>query len=136
MVPNLKTSSREFVSYHSEVDANEAAVTVGFARDPNDEHSLDGLLLQRGKDARDDVPGIEGVYVEIPIQRYAAYGGITEALLRRDSFVLRFDEASTRQMGGLQQILVHFDLPDAEFSSIRDAMRFVFTGCTCFRETV
>lgn len=126
--------SHEFVSHHSGVDVNEHSVTVVFSRDPNDERSVDGLVLQRSKDPGEDVPGIAGVYVEIPIQRFAVYGGITEALLRRDSFILRFDDTTAHRMGGLHQILVRFDLSDPEFTSIRDAIHFVFTGCSSFRE--
>ena len=96
--------------------------------------SFDGLLLQRGRGIQDDTPGIDGVYVEIPIQRHVVYGRITEATLRGDSFTLRFDEATTREMGGFREIIVHFDLPDEQFTSIRDALRFVFRGCTSYCE--
>jgi len=131
---NANASSHEFVSHHSAVDESEFAITVGFSRDPADEDSLDGLLLQRGRGTQKGIPGIQGVYVEIPIQRHVVYGGITEALLRRDSFVLQFDEPTAHKMGCLRQILVHFDLPTAEFTTIRDGLRFVFTGCSCYRE--
>ena len=131
---NANTSGHEFVSHHSAVDESEFAITVGFSRDPADEDSLDGLLLQRGRSAEDDTPGIGGVYVEIPIQRHVVYGGITEATLRRDRFILRFDEPTAHKMGCLHQILVRFDLLDDEFTAIRDGLRFVFTGCSCYRE--
>jgi hypothetical protein len=131
---NASTSSHEFVSHHSAVDESEFAITVGFSRDPADEVSLDGLLLQRGRGTQKGVPGIQGVYVEIPIQRHVVYGGITEASLRRNSFILRFDEPTAHTMGCLYQILVRFDLPDDEFAVIRDGLRFVFTGCSCYRE--
>ena len=110
------------------------AITVGFSRDPADEDSLDGLILQRVKDRQEDTPGIDGVYVEIPIQRHVVQGGITEALLRPNSFSLRFDPPTAREMGFLHHILVRFDLPDREFTAIRDGLRFVFSGCSCYRE--
>jgi hypothetical protein len=131
---NATTSKHEFTSHHSSVDESEFAITVGFSRDPADESSLDGLLLQRGRGVEDDTPGIGGVYVEIPIQRHVVYGGIAEARLRRDDLTLRFDETAARKMGGFLEILVHFDLEDERFASIRDALRFVFTGCCCYRE--
>ena len=127
-------TGHEFVSHQSAVDESEFALSVGFSRDPADEDSLDGLVLQRGRGAEDDTPGIGGVYVEIPIQRHVVYGGITEAILRGDSFVLRFDESTALKMRGFHQILVRFDLPDEEFTTIRDGLRFVFSGCSCYRE--
>jgi len=131
---DASASSHEFVSHHSAVDESEFALTVGFPRDPAEEDSLDGLILQRGRDPQEDVRGIQGVYVEIPIQRHVAHGGITEAMLGRDRFILRFDEATAHKMGSLREILVHFDLPEDDFHVIRDGLRFVFTGCSCYRE--
>ena len=131
---NANTAKHEFISHHSGVDESEFAITVGFSRDPADESSLDGLLLQRGRGVEDDTSGIGGVYVEIPIQRHVIYGGITEARLRRDDFTVRFDDVAARKMGGFHEILVHFDLSDEQFASIRDALRFVFAGCSCYRD--
>ena len=128
------TSSHEFKAHVCGVDDGEDANSVGFSRDPADEHTLDALILQRVKDAQDDVPGIRGVYIEIPIQRHVVYGGITEAALRRQSFMLRLDELASHEMGHLHQIVARFDLPDDEFSRIRDALRIVFAGCSCYTE--
>src|SRR5689334_10566938 len=127
--PNAKTAKHEFVSHHSAVDESKFTLTVGFSRDPADETSLDGLLLQRGRGSEDDTPGIDGVYVEIPIQHYVVYGGITDATLRRDTFTLRFDEATARKMGGFHEIAVSFALSDDEFIQIRDGLQIIFTGC-------
>ena len=134
LAPNANASCHEFVSHHSAVDETECAITVGFSRDPADEASIDGLLLQRGKDLRETVPGIRGVYVEILIQRYVVYGGIVEAWLRRDRFILQFDDTTASKMGYFHQILVRFDLADKEFIAIRDGLRFVFSACPCYRE--
>jgi hypothetical protein len=128
------TSSHEFTASVCGVDDNDDAIAVGFARDPADEHTLDALIVQRGKDPQENVPGMEGVYVEIPIQRHVVYGGIMEASLRRDSFTMRFDEHAAHKMGHLHQIVARFDLPDGEFSGIRDALRLVFAGCSCYTE--
>src|SRR5882762_9395634 len=98
MEPNQDTSSHEFTAHVCGVDEDEETIVVGFSRDPADEHTLDGLILQRGKDPEEDVPGIQGVYVEIPIQRHVVSGGITEASLRRDSFTLRLDEHAAHEM--------------------------------------
>ena len=133
--PNIKAAKHKFVSYHSAVDEGEFAVTVGFSRDPADEDSFDGLLLQRGRgEINGDIPGIRGVYVEIPIQRHVVYGGISEAILHRDSFTLRFDETTPAKMGGLQEIFVRFELADEAFASVRAGLRFIFTDCSCYRE--
>jgi hypothetical protein len=134
MGPNEDTSSHEFTAYVCGVDDNDDAISVGFARDPADEHTLDALIVQRGNDPEEDVTGIEGVYVEIPIQRHVVHGGITGASLRRDSFTLRFDQHASHKMGHLHQIVARFDLPDGEFGNIRDALRLVFAGCSCYTE--
>jgi hypothetical protein len=131
---SANTVEHEFVAHHCGVDESEFAITVGFSRDPADESSLDGLLVQRGRGAEDDTPGISGVYVEIPIQRHVVYGGVIEATLRRDSFTLRFDDATAQTMAGFREIVACFDLQDEQFASIRDALRFVFKGCPCYRE--
>jgi len=125
----------EFISYHSVAVENEFAMTVGFCRDPADDDSLDGLILERGRGEEDDTPGIKGVYVEIPIQRHVVYGGITGATLGRDSFKLQFDAAAAREMGGFGEILVHFQVADDEFIAIRDGLRYVFKDCSCYHES-
>jgi hypothetical protein len=134
MGPNQDSSSHEFTAYVCGVDDNDDAISVGFARDPADEHTLDALIVQRARDPEEDVAGIEGVYVEIPIQRHVVYGGVREALLRRNSFTLRFDEHAAHKMGHLGQIVARFDLPDGEYVGIRHALRLVFAGCACYTE--
>ncbi len=134
--PSPNFAKHEFASYHSGVDESEFAITVGFSRDPADESSLDGLLVQRGRGVEDDTPGIGGVYVEIPIQRHVVYGGIIEARLQRGSFTLRFDDTTAPKMAGFREITARFDLADDELASIREALRFVFTGCSCYRDDV
>lgn len=129
-----KRPKHEFLGQHWGVDENEFAVSVGFSRDPTDEESLDGLLVQRGRGPEEDTPGIDGVYVEIPIQRHVVYGGITEAILRVDSFTLRFNPEASREMGGFEEILVRFKLTAEEFTEMREALRFVFAGCSCYHE--
>jgi hypothetical protein len=131
---NEDTSSHEFAAHVCGVDDNDDAISVGFSRDPADEHTLDGLIVQRGKHPEEDVAGINGVYVEIPIQRHVVYGGVTEALLQRDSFMLRFEKHAAHEMGHLHEIVARFDLPDQQFSEIRDALRLVFAGCSCYKE--
>lgn len=131
---NANTPRHEFVSNETGVDESECAITVGFSRDFADESSLDGLVLQRGRGDEDETPGIDGVYVEIPIQRHVVYGGIVEARLRRDSFTLRFDDVAAGEMADFREIVAHFDLSDEQFASIRAALQIVFTGCPCYRE--
>ena len=131
---NTNTGRHEFISYHSGAYTSEFAITVGFSRDPADESSIDGLLVERGRGVQDDTPGIGGVYLEIPIQRHVASGGITGATLRRDSFRVRIDDRTAREMGGFSEILIRFDVPDDSFKEIRDALRFIFKGCTCYHE--
>ena len=133
-VSNTTSKRHEFVSYHTGVDTSEFAITVGFSRDPADESSLDGLLVQRGRCVEEDTPGIDGVYLEIPIQRHVAYGGISKATLRRGSFTLRLDDRAAREMGGFNEFFIRFNLPDDRFKEVRDAMRFVFKDCPCYHE--
>ena len=129
---SIKAIKHEFVSLRSVVDENDFAVTVGFCRDPANENTLDALLLQRGRDKKDQPPSVQDIYLEIPIQRHVAYGGILEAKLVRDSFTIRFNECTSAKMDGLQEIVVRFELSDDAFTKIRDGLRFVFTGCTCY----
>ena len=79
-------------------------------------------------------PGIDGVYVEIPIQWYVMYGGIFEAVLGRDCMTVHFDEVGVREMGGREEMCVRFELDDEAFADMREGLRFVFGGCECFRE--
>jgi hypothetical protein len=128
------TSSHVFTAYVCGVNDDDDAISIGFARDPADEYTLDALIVQRAKNPRDDVAGIEGVYVEVPIQRHVVYGGIIEASLRLDSFTMRFDEHAAHKMGHLHEIVARFDLPDGEFCGIRNALRLVFANCSCYTE--
>jgi hypothetical protein len=107
---------------------------VGFARDFTDEASDDAFLVQRSTDPAEDKPGLPGIYVEIPPQRYAMYGGISAALLRRDSFELRFTPSGADAMGGNRAMLATFDLDGKRYREVRKALRFIFEGCRCYRE--
>jgi hypothetical protein len=126
--------ARRFVAEDTGVDVNEDAVTVGFARDVLDEHSDDAIMVQRGKDPGDDSPGVAGIYVEIPPQRYVTVGGITSATLRRSSFEIRFTQKAAQAMGGNRAFLAEFNADAKSFRAIRDGLRFVFQGCACYKE--
>ncbi len=130
--PNQALQRHEFVAYHCGVDRSKWAVMVGFARDPVDESSLDGLILQRGRGADAESGGVDAVYVEIPIQRHVVYGGIREATLRKDSFGLRFDDRAAAAMGGFHEIIVRFILSEEELEEISGALQEVFVDCDCF----
>jgi hypothetical protein len=123
-----------FVSEDTGVDRGEFAVTVGFARDLSDEDSDDAILVQRSADPDEDEPGIAGVYVEIPPQRHAAYGGISSAVLARRSFEIRFTSEGAAEMGGYSAVIARFDVDDKAFAEIREGLRFVFRGCSVFEE--
>ena len=125
---------REFVSRDTGIDRSEWALTVGFARDLADEESDDAFLVQRGLDPDEDEPGLAGLYVEIPPQRYAMYGGIERATLSRHSFEIHFSREGAEAMGGYPALRARFDLDGKQFEEVREALRFVFQGCACYAE--
>src|SRR5688572_9730898 len=125
---------REFDSKDTGVARDEFALTVGFARDWLNETSDDAFLVQRSTDPNEDEPGLAGVYVEIPIQRYSMYGGITRATLSRDSFEIRFSPSAAREMNGYTSLLARLKLDAKQFRKVRTALRYVFQGCTCYKE--
>jgi len=84
------------------------ALTVGFVRDSNDEHTDDGLMLQR---AKEDDSGDQGIYAEVPIQRYASYGGIKEAALARPHFSVKFAPETARDFADISGMEISFELP-------------------------
>jgi hypothetical protein len=111
------------------VDRNGFGVTVGLARDSSSEESEDAFILQRSSVDEIDTPGIAGVYLEVPIQRYVAYGGITSAKLCRDSLEIRLNDETTTRFGGTSGFRGEFTIDEAAFDELRDALRFVFRGC-------
>jgi hypothetical protein len=125
---------QEFVAHLVGVARDNHAVTVGFARDPEDEDSEDALIVQRATNPKDDVPGLDGVYVEIPIQAYETFGGIVEAVLWLDCFTIRFAASAVPEMGGREGMCARFELADEDFADLREGLEFVFAGCSCFRE--
>ena len=127
-------NQRDFFSNDTGVDRSEYAVTVGFARNLSDEDSDDAFLVQRSLDPNEDKPGIAGVYVEIPPQRYAMYGGIEGATLHRDRFELRLTPSGAKSMGGHRKFLARFKLDAKQFKGLRDSLRFVFGGCNSYQE--
>jgi hypothetical protein len=117
------------------VDRNDFGVTVGLARDSSCEGSEDVFILQRSSVDAIDAPGIAGVYIEVPIQRYVAYGGIIDATLCRDSFEVRLNDETAIRFGGASGFRGEFSIDEAAFDDLRDALRFVFRGCACYKET-
>ena len=126
---------RTFVSNDTGVDRSEFAVTVGFARDLADESSDDALLVQRSTDPEEDEPGLSGVYIEVPPQRYAMYGGIAAATLRPSAFEIHLTPAAARVMGGNAGFVASFNVDAEQFRELREALRFVFENCECYKET-
>jgi hypothetical protein len=104
-------------------DDEDFALTVGFVRDFNDEHTDDGLMLQRAKeDDSDD----QGIYAEVPIQRYASYGGIKEATLARDHFSVTFAPETARDFADISGMEISFAVPAEEFERITALLRRIF----------
>lgn len=116
------------------IDRGNSSVTVGFARDSSIDGSGDAFLLQRSSDPSIDQPGIAGVYIEVPVQKYATYDGITEATLRRDSFEVRLSDEAAARFGGISGFQAEFSVDDAKFEELRRALRFVFRDCDCYIE--
>ena len=116
------------------VDRNSFGVTVGLARDSASDGSEDAFILQRSPVDEIDAPGIAGVYLEVPIQRYVAYGGITYAKLCRDSLEIRLNDETTIRFGGTSGFRGEFSIDEDAFDDLRDALRFVFRDCDCYNE--
>ncbi len=125
---------RTFPSNEMGVDRSEFAVTVGFAREIADETSDDAFLVQRSTDPNEDEPGVAGIYIEIPPQRYAMYGGIVTATLRPNTFEVRLTPAAAKVMGGNAGFLASFNVDAQQFRDLREGLRFVFHGCACYTE--
>jgi hypothetical protein len=116
------------------IDRDDLVVIIGLARDSSNDGSEDAFLLQRSSVSDIDKPGIAGVYIEVPVQRYAIYGGITEATLRRDSLEIRLSEEASRHFGEIAGFRGEFSIDKAAFDELREALRFVFRDCACYKE--
>jgi immunity protein 10 of polymorphic toxin system len=130
------TGLRVFEAKEVGIDRGEYAVAVGLARDSSNDGSEDAFLLQRSSVPDIDKPGIAGVYVEVPIQRCAIYGGIAEAALRRDSLEIRLSEEASKQFGEMAGFRGEFNIDEAAFDELREALRFVFRDCACYKELI
>jgi len=106
----------------------DGALTAGFARDQSDKSSDEALILQRAKDKEDD----PGIYIEIPIQRFAAYGGIRQAELSRNSFSIAFQPKTAKKLGGISEMKIAFAMPDAEFVKIEMILKRIFRDHEAF----
>ena len=98
------------------------SITVGFARGQIDKDTDDGLILQR---AKEDDPDDQGIYAEVPIQRYASYGGIKEATLSRTQFVITFTPETVRDISGMQ---ISFTISIDQFEKIAGLLKRIFRG--------
>ncbi len=127
--------ARKFISNDTGIDRSEFAVTVGFARDLADETSDDAFLVQRSTNPDEDEPGLAGVYIEVPPQRYAMYGGIAAAVLHPNAFEVRFTASAARVMGGNAGFIASFNIDAEQYRELREGLRFVFQNCTCYTET-
>ena len=116
------------------VSRSEFDLMVAIARDGSNKDSEDAFFLQRSSVPEIDKPGIAGVYIEVPVQRYATYGGITEATLRRDSLEVRLSNEAAGCFGGISGFRGEFKIDEAAFDGLREALRFVFRDCACYRE--
>jgi hypothetical protein len=106
------------------------ALTVGFVRDSSDEHTDDGVMLQRAKeDDSDD----QGIYAEVPIQRYASYGGIKEAMLARDHFSVTFAPDTAQDFADLSGMEISFAVSPEEFERIASLLQRIFRDHNGFK---
>jgi hypothetical protein len=121
----------EFGAHQCEVTENDF-VTVRFSHDPADRRSLYRLELLRRSPSNTLDTGTINASCGVSI--WGASGGITEAILRYNSFTLAFDDVTVREMGGFRNVLIHFFLADNELTKIRDGLRMVFRGCSYYRE--
>ena len=112
----LNFAAKDFGAHEGE------ALIVGFARDGSEETSDESLILQRAKENEED----QGIYVEIPIQRFACYDGVKEAELTRDRFSVTFYSDAVEELGGIAKMKISFASSDAEFEDLAAMLMRVF----------
>jgi hypothetical protein len=128
-------------------DDSESAFTVGFGGLPDeDNYPTISLLLQRSTDDAEDVPGVEGVYVEWCDQSNSCYGCIEDFQLERNSARIKFAEAANllvdlnqdeKKDNRLSKLVVTFDIDEATYQKLKDSLsRIIFRDCRCFTAVV
>jgi hypothetical protein len=115
-----------------EVSEENAALTVGFGGLDGSGIPKEYILLQRSLDAREDVPGIRGVYIERDDQLYSTYGGIEAFQLHRDRVCISLGHPAAETLGVPAEVEVHFSVEPERFARIRAGLERIFTGCGCF----
>ena len=113
----------KFTAKDVAADDEDFALTAGFARDGSDEDTDDGLMLQRAKEDESDD---EGIYVEVPIQRHACYGGVAEATLRVGHFSISFTPESTRRLGDIAGMEISFTVSPEQFEQLAAILHRIF----------
>ena len=119
----------KFTAREVAADDGDFALTVGFARDSRDEQTDDGLMFQR---AKEDDPDDEGIYVEVPIQRYACYDGVAAAKLGGDRFSVSFTAEAVPNLGGIAGMEISFALSAAEFERLAAMLKRIFRDHEAF----
>ena len=107
------------------------ALIAGFSSDARIEHNDSAIIFQRALEDDDDD---EGVYAEIPIQRFCCYDGIERFVISRNTCLVEFFDGSIDEMDGLKRISIEFDLNDHKFEEVRSILRRIFRGHEAYRE--
>ncbi|HEX6622799.1 MAG TPA: Imm10 family immunity protein [Pyrinomonadaceae bacterium] len=102
--------------------------------------------MQRSTDEDEDVPGIEGVYVEGCDQENSCYGCIEDFVLERRSAEIKFTEGANLladlegdegQENTLTELRITFDIDDAKYRELQANLSgVIFSGCGCFKVVV
>lgn len=106
-----------------------AIFTVHF--DDGQDRYLQLRAPEQLEDPREFEPGYGSVEVEVNDQFYSGYNCFSTAELARDRFHLIFarDDSLVRQFG---EVLVTFELDDADFADLRSGLAHVFRDFTGF----
>jgi Immunity protein 10 len=134
MASATQLKRHKFTAHHAGASQEAEVINVWMHAEGWTEASPDSLILQRSLLPDDDTPGIGGVYIEIPIQREAVYGGMTDVALCRDGLTIHFADSIAVKFGGYTQVIVHLSLSDEQFVELRDGLRVIFRGCSCYHE--
>jgi len=124
----------EFTAHEIGAETDKGVVTAWLRAKGWNEQSLHGLMLMRMTGEHDDEAD-DDVYLEIPIQRFVATGGITKATLSPTNLRIQLNEQSQRAFGGYGELHIQIMSPPSELAELRDGLRVVFRECAFYSES-
>ena len=124
-----------FDAKHFNVTDDDGVLVTALGAPSTDEEDF-YLMLQHKHlyDEQDRQFGMDKPYIEYCGQGWSWYGHIVSFRLSSKRLQVRMDQEAASHMGNDGQIEVTFELPDAQFSALRAALRTTFTGCAYFAD--